>query len=146
MRLSICLLAIFTCCKKSLNSSRPVASLGPTFGQVFNFFSKLVLIIAGLPKRSLRILRASWYALSGSCTRYWSCSTTLLALPSKYWYKRCNFCLAVTGAESIRLSKAFSHKKNLVLSKSFPSKTSGVACGSRCNWLIFASASVSWVE
>ena len=42
-----------------------------------------------------------------------SCSRDLLALLSKYWYKRCNFCLAVTGAESITLSKAFSHRKNL---------------------------------
>ena len=57
----------------------------------------------------------------------------VLALPSRYWYNRCNFCLAVTGAESIRLSNAFSHKKNLVLSESLPLKTEGAACGSRCN-------------
>ena len=67
-----------------------------------------------------------------------------LALPSRYWYKRCNFYLAVTGAESIRLSKAFSHKNNLVLSESLPLKMLGDACGSRCNWVIFASASVIW--
>ena len=65
----MCLLAIFTCCKKSINYLKSGASLGPTFGQVLNFFSKLVLVIARLPKRSLRILPASWYAPSGYCTR-----------------------------------------------------------------------------
>ena len=69
MRFVTCLLAIFTCCKKSINYSKSGASLGPTFGQVLNLFSKLVFIIARLPKRSLRISRASWYASSGSCTR-----------------------------------------------------------------------------
>ena len=61
-------LASFTCWRKSLNSSNPVASFGPILGQVANFFSKLVLMTAGLPKRSLSILRAS------SSTKYWSCS------------------------------------------------------------------------
>ena len=46
------LICDFHLLQEPLNSSRPVASLGPTLAKVF-------LIMAGLPKRSLRILRAS---------------------------------------------------------------------------------------
>ena len=73
------------------------------------FFSKLVLVIARLPTRSLRICLLPGMLLLGLVLG--SCSRDILALPSKYWYKRCNFCLAVTGAESITLSKAFSHRR-----------------------------------
>ena len=49
----ICSLASFTCWKKSLKSSNPVASFGLILSHVASFFSKLVLMTAGLPKRVL---------------------------------------------------------------------------------------------
>ena len=76
----------------------------------------------------------------------WSWSTTFLALPSKWWNRRCNFYRGVTGTESMRASNADSHRKNFVLSSSSPLKTSGLAWGKRCSWLTLAKASViCWV-
>lgn len=140
----MCWLAIWTWYRKSLNSSNADASFGGIFGQFAIFFSKLVVIIAGWPNRSLRIVRACFYALSGSCTRYWSCSLTLLDLPSKYWYNKCSFCVAVTGIESIKLSIAFSHWKNFVWFCSFPLNTSGLAVSFwlKCHWNIAGNLAV----
>ena len=45
----------------------------------------------------------------------WSCSTAFLALPSKCWNRRCNFCRRATGIESMRASKTDSYRKNFVL-------------------------------
>ena len=46
----------------------------------------------------------------------------------------------------MRALKAVSHRKNLVLSFSSPLKTSGNACGERCNCVTLANVSVvCWV-
>ena len=46
----------------------------------------------------------------------------------------------------MRALKAVSQRKNLVLSFSSPIKTSGTACGKRCNCVTLANASViCWV-
>ena len=86
-------IAISTCCKKSLNSRRPCASLLAILGQFASLFSKSVTIIAGRPKRDFSFFLASIYAISGlALTIHWSCSTTFFAFPSKCWYKRYSFC------------------------------------------------------
>ena len=42
----------------------------------------------------------------------------------------------------MRALKAVSYRKNFVLSLSSPLKTSGTACGKRCNCVTLANASV----
>ena len=93
LRLCKWFITISTCCKKSLNSCRPCASLLATLGQFASLFSKSVAIIAGRPKRVFSFFRASVYAISGlALTIYWSCSTTFFTFPSKCWYNRYSFC------------------------------------------------------
>ena len=93
LRLCKWFITISTCCKKSLNSCRPCASLLATLGQFASLFSKSVAIIAGRPKRVFSFFRASVYAISGLApTIYWSCSTTFFTFPSKCWYNRYSFC------------------------------------------------------
>lgn len=72
----------------------------------------------------------------------WSCSTAFLALPSKCWNRRCNFCRRATGIESMRASKTDSYRKNFVLSSSSPLKTSSFAWGELWSWVTLAKASV----
>ena len=50
-RLGMWSLAISTCCRKSLNSCIPFASLCPILGQLVSLFSKSALRIAEFPKR-----------------------------------------------------------------------------------------------
>ena len=84
LRLSRWFFAISTCCRKSLNSLRPRASLLPILGQLTSLFSKLVAIIVGRPKRDFSFFLASLYAIFGlALTMYCSCSTTFFAFPSK---------------------------------------------------------------
>ena len=57
-KLLMCSVAISTCWRKPLNSSKAVASLGGIFGQAFSLYSKSAQTIALWPKRYFRMSRA----------------------------------------------------------------------------------------